>query len=155
MDILTSTPGDDPILVNCYFASPPAKVFRAWTDPDIVMKWFGQTPNSLYSASIDLKLGGVWRFIKMKDAEKSIGFEGQYQDIQPGEKLIFSWSHVTEHANGERDASPYSRVEVTFTAKGNGTDVRLIHSNVRSEDARRGIGGGWKAAFTHMEDVLA
>ncbi len=154
MEFVISEPGDDPIIVEGYFAAAPAKVFEAWTDPNIVVKWFGQTPNSLHSATIDLRPGGTWRFLKSKDDVKSVGFEGQYLEIQPGEKLVFSWAHVITHANGEREATPYSRVEVTFTAKGKGTYVRLVHSAVRSEDARRGIGGGWEAAFTFLVDAL-
>jgi uncharacterized protein YndB with AHSA1/START domain len=37
--------GTDPIFVEGYFAASPATVFRAWTDPNIVMKWFGRAPN--------------------------------------------------------------------------------------------------------------
>lgn len=149
---MTSAPGDDPIVVEGYFAATPGEVFEAWTDPVAVMKWFGQAPNSLHSASIDLRLGGVWRFVKSRDDDKSISFEGQYQDIQPGEKLVFSWAHVVAHADGKREATPYSRVEVVFTPKGKGTTVRLVHSAIRGQDARRGIGGGWQAAFTHLAD---
>ena len=154
MEFVKTTPGDDPIVVEGYFAVPPAQVFKAWTDPAIVMKWFGQKPNSLHSATIDLRPGGVWRFVKSKDDDKSVSFEGQYQDIEPGKKLVFSWSHVVVLANGERQATPYSRVEVSFAARGKGTYVRLIHSAIRNRDARAGIGGGWEAAFTHMVDLL-
>lgn len=150
MDFVQSGPGDDPIVVEGYFAASPARVFKAWTDPEIVVKWFGQTPHSLHSATIDLRPGGVWRFLKSSDAEKTVGFEGQYLDIQPDEKLVFSWTHVISHAGGEREATPYSQVEVDFTARGKGTYVRLVHSAVRREDARRGIGGGWEAAFGHI-----
>ncbi len=155
MEFVQSVPGDDPIVVEGYFAASPARVFRAWTDPDIVMKWFGQAPNSLHSATIDLRPGGAWRFLKSDDGGKSVGFEGQYRDIQPGERLVFSWAHVVAHANGEREATPYSQVEVSFTPRGSGTFVRLVHSAVRSEDARRGIGGGWEAAFRHLTDGFA
>jgi len=154
MEFLKSVPGDDPIVVEGYYAASPARVFEAWTDPDIVVKWFGQRPNSLHSASIDLRPGGAWRFLKSKDKDKSIGFEGQYLDILPDEKLVFSWAHVIAHANGEREATPYSRVEVNFTPKGMGTYVRLVHSAVRDQDARRGIGGGWKSAFASMANAL-
>ncbi len=154
MEFVRTEPGDDPIVVEGYFAAPPARVFEAWTDPNIVVKWFGRAPNSLHSATIDLRPGGAWKFLKSKDDDKSIGFEGQYLDIQPGEKLVFSWAHVIAHANGEREATPYSRVEVIFTPKGKGTYVRLVHSAISSEDSRRGIGGGWEAAFTFMTKVL-
>ena len=155
MAFVTSAPGDDPIVVEGYFAAPPAKVFEAWTDPDIVMKWFGQKPNSLHSATIDLRLGGVWRFLKSKDDDKSVGFEGQYLDIQPGVRLVFSWAHVIAYANGAREATPYSRVEVDFMPKGKGTLVRLVHSAIRSDEARLGIGSGWEASFGALGHALA
>ncbi len=50
MEFVKSAPGDDPIVVEGFFAATPAKVFEAWTDPNIVVKWFGQAPNSLHSA---------------------------------------------------------------------------------------------------------
>ena len=154
LEFVRTEPGEDPIVVEGYFAATPARVFQAWTDPNIVVKWFGQAPNSLHSATIDLRPGGAWRFLKSKDDDKSIGFEGRYQVIQPGEKLVFSWAHVITHANGEREATPYSRVEVIFTPKGDGTFVRLVHSAISDDAARRGIGGGWEAAFTFMVDAL-
>lgn len=154
MDFVQSGPGDDPIVVEGYFAASPARVFKAWTDPKIVVKWFGQKPNSLHSANIDLRPGGSWRFLKSKGASKSVGFEGHYQEIESGEKLVFSWAHVVTHANGEREATPDSQVEVSFTPQGKGTFVRLVHSAVRSEDARTGIGGGWEFAFGYLGSAL-
>ena len=154
MQFVKSVPGDDPLVVEGYFAASPARVFEAWTDPNIVMKWFGQTPNSLHSATIDLRPGGAWRFLKSQDADKSVGFEGQYLDVRPDEKLVFSWAHVVTHANGTRETTPTSRVEVTFTAKGKGTFVRLVHSAISNEPSRRGIGGGWEASFASLAAAL-
>lgn len=151
MEFVISEPGDDPIIVEGYFAASPEKVFKAWTDPKLVIKWFGQTPNSLHSATIDLKLGGNWCFLKLKSEEKSVGFEGQYLEIEKSERLVFSWAHVTSFADGTREATPFSRVEVNFTAKGKGTWIRLHHCAISNNDARKGIGGGWEAAFTHLE----
>lgn len=147
MNFVTSTPGDDPLVVEGYFAAAPAKVFEAWTDPAIVVKWFGPRPNSLHSAAIDLRPGGAWRFLLSQDADKSIGFEGEYHEIRPGRKLVFTWAHVIAHASGTREETPRSRIEVIFTAKGAGTTIRLVHSAISNEPSRRGIGGGWEASF--------
>ena len=155
MQFVTSAPGDEPIIVEGYFAAPPERVFEAWTDPEIVVKWFGLRPNSLHSAEIDLRPGGAWRFLHSLEADKSTGFEGRYIEIRPGERLVYSWSYVVESADGEREASPESRVEVEFAPKGSGTSVRLVHSAVRSEDARKGIGGGWQASFSSLTELMA
>ena len=153
-NFVQSRPGDDPIIVESFFAAPPTKVFRAWTEPEAVMKWFGYEPNSLHSASIDLRLGGTWQFLISKNTEKTVGFEGEYLDIKTGERIVFSWSHVVAHTNGQREESPASKVEITFTAKGAGTDVRLVHSAIATEDARKGVGGGWQVAFGSLQTLL-
>ncbi len=153
MQFVKTEPGKDPIVVEGFYAATPEKVFEAWTNPDIVMKWFGHTPNSLHSANIDLQPGGTWRFVLSVDDDKSVGFEGQYLDIQSCEKLVFSWAHVVIHANGEREETPYSRIEVEFSPKGKGTFVRLVHSAISNEASRLGIGSGWEAAFTHLDQM--
>ncbi len=154
MNFVKSIPGEDPLVLEGYFAAPPAKVFEAWTDPAIVVKWFGHKPHSLHSAAIDLRPGGAWRFLLSQDADKSIGFEGEYQEIQPGERLVFSWAHVIAHADGAREETPRSRIEVMFTAEGAGTAVRLVHSAISNEQSRRGIGGGWESSFGSLAHML-
>ncbi len=150
MELVRTEPGEDPIVIEGYFAAAPAALFEAWTDPNIVMKWFGPAPNSLHSADIDLRHGGNWRFLKSRDDEKSVGFEGEYLVIEPGARLIFTWSQVVAYVNGEREATPPSRVEVVFTAQGSGTHLRLVHSAVKDEETRRGFGGGWAFAFNAL-----
>ena len=155
MEFVKTTLGDDPIIVECYFPVTADIVFQAWTDPDSVMKWFGPVPNSLHSASIDLRPGGAWQFLKSKDDEKSTGFEGAYLEVEPGRRLVFTWSQFVLHATGQREASPLSQVEISFTVKGEGTQVRLVHSAVHSDQARRGFGGGWEVGIGNLVKLLA
>lgn len=154
MTFLQSEPGAEPIVVEGYFAASPERVFRAWTDPDAVRHWFGIKPNSLHSAEIDLRIGGAWRFLHSSDDVKTVGFEGEYQVIQPGERLVFSWRHVITHESGSREETPPSLVEIEFAPKGKGCMVRLIHSNIVRDDARKGVGGGWESSFGSLEAYL-
>lgn len=155
MRFVSSAPGDEPIVVEGWFAASPARVFGAFTDPEVVMQWFGVRPGSLVSAAIDLRPGGAWRFELSRTDERSAAFEGEYLAIEPGRLLAFSWRHVVEHAGGEREATPVSRVEIRFSPQGAGTGIRLVHSGLASEEARRNVGGGWDAAFAAVEAVLA
>lgn len=154
MDFLKTKPGSDPIIVEGYFAVSPERAFQAWTDPEIVVKWFGRAPNTLHSAMIDLRPGGRWRFVETQDDKKSVGFEGRYLEIQPAERLVFSWSKVVTQADGALDATPDSRVEVAFAPKGKGTHIRLVHSEIQDQATRQGFSGGWQRAFTTMTDLL-
>ncbi len=154
LEFVRTEPGDDPIIVEGYFAATPARVLQAWADPNIVMKWFGPAPISLLSATIDLRPGGAWQFLKSKEEEKSFGFEGEYLDIEPGMCLVFTWCQVITHASGEREATPHSQVQIIFTAMSSGSYIRLVHSAVHGEDARRGFGGGWEFAFNALSALI-
>ena len=154
MNFVKSEPGMDPLVVSAWFAATPAKTFAAWTQPELVMKWFGEAPNTLHSANIDLRAGGAWRFVLFADDQKSVGFEGHYLTIAPGEKLVFTWAHVTILKDGTRDETPTSKVDVSFTAEGTGTAVDLVHSAISNEPSRRGIGSGWENSFGALTNLL-
>ena len=153
-DFIRSTVGDDPIIVEAEFAAARNRVFRAWTDPDIVMKWFGPAPNSLHRASIDLRPGGRFEFVESADARRTIRFEGEYLEIVPDVRLVFTWAKVIAHATGERESTSISRVELTFSESTHGTRVRVVHSGIREEAMRTGFAGGWNRAFTTMSELF-
>jgi hypothetical protein len=66
--------------------------------------------------------GGAWQFLESQGEEKSVGFEGEYLVIEPGKRLVFTWSQVIAYAGGERESIPYSQVEIIFTVHGQGTE---------------------------------
>ena len=154
MNFLQSHPGEDPVVVEGFFPASPSVVYKAWTEPTIIKKWFGREPNSLASAQVDLREGGNWKFLLTDEEDQKVGMEGEYLEIVPEEKLVFSWKHVVAHSDGSRDETPTSRVEVKFSSKGKGTWVHLVHSGIRLEDTRKGVGMGWTNSFGHIMDLL-
>ena len=155
MRYVTSALGADPIVVEGYFPAPPSSVYRAWTDPDIVLKWFGPKPGILRSASIDLRVGGAWRFVMRDDGEVTMGFEGTYRLIMPNTRLVFSWAKFTHHAAGQSDITDVSQVDITLSGKGAGTQVRIVHSAIDDPDTRTGFTGGWDHGMANLHDMLA
>lgn len=154
MSFLVTEPGAEPIIVEGWFNAPPARVFQAWTEPEEIKKWFGQQPYALASAEIDLRLGGAWRFTFPPMNATTFGFEGAYEEIAPERKLAFTWRRFDDRDDG-RETGPVSRVDVAFSPKGAGTQVRLVHAALATDDARRSVAGGWGGAFTHLEAVFA
>lgn len=151
---LKSPEGADPIVVEGTFKGTPDRVFRAWTTPDEVKKWFGQRPDSLASAEIDLQVGGVWRFaFEAMEAHQDV-LGGTYAAVEPASRLAFSWIHERIFPDGRVEKTPASEVTVTFEAVGEGTFVRLVHSAIRSEDARKGVGSGWSSSFASIQAVF-
>ncbi|MEM7215871.1 MAG: SRPBCC domain-containing protein [Pseudomonadota bacterium] len=154
MNLLQSNPGDDPVVVEGFFAVSPSTMFRAWTEPEIICKWFGLKPNSLVSARVDLRVGGIWTFVLDNQAAHSASMQGEYIEIVPDKKLAFTWKHVVVDESGHQEETPVSRVDVQFSPKGSGTWVHLEHSGIVREGAREGVGGGWVNSFGHIMELL-
>lgn len=154
MDFVKSTPGAIPIIVECFLNAAPDTVFKAWTDPDIVIQWFGIEPNSMHSAFIDLRVGGEWRFIRKTTDDKSMTFKGRYLDIVDGEFLKFTWSISTESSDGQYEESASSEVQVSFLPNGDGTDVRLQHSALEDTDSSKNFAFGWNASIHNIGIML-
>jgi len=154
-EFLKSEPGMEPVIVEGLFRATPARVFRAFTEPDEVCCWFLPKGGNLVAAEIDLKVGGRWCFVIEKTDEKQIHFEGEYLAIEAPNRLEFSWRHVQEFADGTREATDSSKVTVLFAEAGKATEVKLRHEAIKTEDARRGVGGGWDGCFIRLVEFVA
>ena len=149
MEFVQSTPAADPLSVGRDLEASPEPVFFAWTNAEEVMQWFGHKPNSLHSASIDLREGGAWRFVESGDEQQRSYFEGRYLKIVNNALLLFTWSRVSHRTDGSLHTSSASQVEVNFTAHKRGTQLRLIHSAIHDDPTRYGFCHGWERAFTN------
>jgi len=155
MEFVKSEPGADPIIVEAYIDASPADVFRAWTDPNIVKRWFGPEPNTLVSATIDLRVGGAWCFLEHQTGTHSSGFRGEYIVIEPERRLVFSWVKFTTRAIGERASTQPSRVEISLSTNGTGTDLHLTHSGIIDNEMRHGFARGWNVGIGGMLVALS
>ena len=155
MSFLRSEPGDEPVLVEGLLPSPPARVFAAWTTPAELTRWFGLRENGMISAEVDLRVGGVWRFEMRSDSNSRQFLEGEYLEVAPPKRLVFSWRHVVLPPSGEPEPSPVSRVELTFEPQGAATRLRLRHEAIEQQPARIGVGAGWNASMERLGRILS
>src|SRR5712691_1224474 len=72
------------------FACPPQEVFDAWTDADALTTWFGGKVGKTLSAALDLQVGGGYRLTMQRGPEVG-AVEGVYLEIEPPERLVFTW----------------------------------------------------------------
>lgn len=155
MKFLQTEPGAEPVIVEGAFAAPAERVFRAWTEPDEIIKWFGKAPHSLVRAEIDLTVGGRWRFVLEDSESMHSSLEGEYVSIVENSLLVFTWAHVTTAGDGTHEVTPESKVTVRFVPDGKATRLHLTHETIRREEGRLGVGRGWNASFASLEALLA
>ena len=84
-----TTPTDDQILITRELAAPPALVYRAWTTPELVKRWWRGGMGPVTVAEIDLRVGGTWRYVIASD-DYEITFHGEYREIVPEQRLVFT-----------------------------------------------------------------
>ena len=86
-----TTPADREIRIERIFDAPRERVWRAFTDPELVKQWWGRG-NRLVIERMEVERGGHWRFVE--HAPDGVhGFEGRYREVTPMERLVqtFEW----------------------------------------------------------------
>ena len=81
-------PTDQEILMVREFDAPASLVFKAYTTPELVSRWWPGRRGKMQSAEIDLRVGGKWRYVMVADGGFEVAFHGEYHEIVPGEKLV-------------------------------------------------------------------
>lgn len=151
---LKSTPADSEILAESAYPVPIEQVWRAWTDPERIVKWFGPAPNALQSAEVDLRTGGDWRFIFSGPGEPYAALEGAYIEVEAPSRLVFSWRHIGTDDSGIQTATPFSQVAVTMQGTEGGTLVQIRHSNIQTLASRTNVSLGWDTCLGNLSKAL-
>jgi uncharacterized protein YndB with AHSA1/START domain len=141
--------------MNRRFDAPRDRVFDAWTNPNVLLDWWRAGPHwETPRAEVDLRPGGRYR-LAMTDTDKGETHVvvGEYKEIQPPERLVYTWSW--ESNTDEMKGSENSLVTVEFTEADGGTEVSLTHSGFSGDDIRDLHVHGWEAVLANLERVLA
>lgn len=127
--------------------APPALVFAAWTDPEMLMHWFGPDHCTVFHAEADVRVGGRFR-VQMRATDGEVhDVSGTYLVVEPDARLEFTWAWITMP---ERE----SRVTVTLKPDGEDTILTLLHEKFTDEAAREGHQYGWTQAIGKLERML-
>ncbi len=81
-------PTDEQILIERSFDAPKHLVWRAYTEPDLVRRWWHAGRGSMTACDIDLRVGGRWRYAMIAKEGFEVAFHGEYREIVPDERLV-------------------------------------------------------------------
>jgi uncharacterized protein YndB with AHSA1/START domain len=81
------------IRITREFNAPKNRVFRAWTDPDLVARWLGPKSTTMRIDSWDARTGGSYRYTAVREGEDIASFYGSFHEVRPEERLVqtFTW----------------------------------------------------------------
>ena len=149
------------LVVSRSYDAPLEKLWKAWTEPEHFMKWYGPKGFTTPSCEIDLKVGGrhLW---SMKSADgRQMYYTGIYKEILPMERIVYTDSLSDGEGNvlsptemGMPAGSPATMdVTVTFSHEAGKTTVTVSH--VGSGEGADYAAMGWEQAFDKLAAVLA
>jgi len=157
----TPEPG---VVIERVFDAPRELVWRAWTEPEHFMRWYGPAGMTTHVCQIDLRVGGR-RFIGMRSPDgQEYHTTGVFREILPLERFVATESP----SDADGTAVPPSRFGmpegssmetiVTVTLEdldGGRTKMTLNQAGFPSEDWAAGAGRGWNQAFDKLVAILA
>ena len=137
------------LALSRHYPVAPEKVWRAWTYPQAIAKWWGpggQDPVAL--AELDLRVGGRFRIVFGGRQGRDHECAGVYKEVVPNRKLVFSW--CWPNSTPER----VSQVTILLRPAGGGTDFEFLHEQLHDAAARDGHQRGWSESFVKLEQFL-
>lgn len=81
-------PTDTQILITREFDAPKHLVYRAWTTPELIMRWWAGERGHVTKAEVDLRVGGRWRYVMVAHGGFEVAFHGDYREIVTNERLV-------------------------------------------------------------------
>jgi len=147
---MTNSPTETTLQFKRTLSATREKVFRAWTEPAEMKKWFAPSDEfSVPFAEVDLRVGGQYR-IGMKPPEGNEVYiaTGTYREVHPPDKLVFTW--------GWEGPNWYeTRVTIELRAVGNSTELVLTHELFPSVEERDKHNHGWMGCVGRLEKLLS
>ncbi|SHE58517.1 Uncharacterized conserved protein YndB, AHSA1/START domain [Kaistia soli DSM 19436] len=83
-------PGDRELIITRLIDAPRASLYRCWTEPELIKKWFAPAPWTTPSAELDLRIGGTSRIVMRSPAGEDFANPGVFLEVVPNEKLVFT-----------------------------------------------------------------
>jgi uncharacterized protein YndB with AHSA1/START domain len=145
-------PADEQILITREFDAPKHLVFRAWTTPELVKRWWSANRGEVTVAEIDLRVGGAWRYVMVADGGVEVAFHGEYREIVPNERIV-----STEVYEGmpQPDGAEQGTVNTaTFTEEDGRTTLTILVEAPSKEIRDAIIDSGMEAGMQDALDLL-
>jgi uncharacterized protein YndB with AHSA1/START domain len=152
-NIETMSTADREITQTRVFNAPRELVFKTWTDPKHVDRWWGPRGFTTQTSEMDVRPGGVWRFVMRHAQHGTFPNKVVFLEVVKPERLVYD--------HGEDDSNPpHFRVTVTFTERGQKTELtmRSIFPTAAARDKvvrEYGAIEGGKQTLDRFEEWLA
>lgn len=150
------------LVITRILDGPREKVWKAWTEPEQIKKWWGPAPFTSPSARIDLRVGGRYLLCMRSPEGKDFWSTGVFKEIVPLERIVYTDSFADEkgrvvpatHYGLSADFPREMRVTVSFEEHGGKTKMTLRHAGLPAGEMSRLTGVGWNSSLDKLAEGL-
>ena len=144
-------PAERVLVIDRLFDAPRELVFRLWTQPEHLVRWFAPQDCTLSACDFDIRPGGAYRCCMTTDEGREHWLRGVYREIVAPERLVFT--HGWEGPDGT--VKDDTLVTAIFTAEGQKTRLQFQQAVFTSGASRDSHGEGWESCFVVLDEYLA
>jgi len=139
---------------------PRERVYRAWLDPDTMVRWFVDPRFTDGRAEVDERVGGDYRIFQVDpEGDMTGGSENRIVELVPNERIVISWRFAGP--NRQEDLSPETLLTVTFAEPRPGeTELTVVHEQLDElaaamPDVAGEVENGWNNTLDRLAPVLS
>ncbi len=145
-------PTDEQILITREFDAPKHLVYRAYTTPELVKRWWHANRGDMTVAEIDLRVGGKWRYAMVAEGGFEVAFHGEYREIVANERIVST--EVYEGGQQDDGAEQGTLNTATFTEVDGRTRLTILVQAPSKEIRDAIIESGMEAGLQDALDLL-
>ena len=158
-----SKAADRELVIVRVLDAPRALVWKAWTEPERLKRWWGPRTFTAPVAKIDLRVGGAFLYCMRQSDGKDIWGTGVYREIAPLKRIVYTDSFADEKGNVvpatyygmSREFPLEMQVTVTFEDHDGKTKITLHHVGIPAGPDRDGANQGWNESLDKLAATLA
>ena len=137
------------ITATVWIAAAPERIFRALSSQEVTKWWGSSASYRTTSWDAEVSEGGQWRAAGVSSEGKEYCVYGQYLEVDPPRKLVFTWRH-------DWDESPLTTVTYLLTTVDGGTHLTLYHNGFgANRESCENHTAGWETVLRWLNDYVA
>lgn len=138
------------LIITRSFAAPRALVFKAWTEPEHIVRWCGPHGFTMTHCELDMRPGGRYRCAMHSAEYGELWWQGVCREYEPPERLCFTFAWLDENGIPGQE----TLISIVLVERDGKTEMTFRQAPFETGEDRDGHSGGWTEAFEKLEQFL-